>query len=437
MDPRYWYVGGVAYDFTPFMQKHPGGQYALDIGRGQECEGLLATYHLNIPSRASMEKYKLPDDQQPDPQVLAKFAPAQKFTYEKGDFYDELKKEVRQYFKSNKISHKAPWSHVFMVIADILMILFSFYYMVAHGSYLAAIAHGFFRGIMVVQATHGASHFAFSKNPMVNRWLYRIGTVLIGLWCPKTWDMQHILAHHIYTNEWPYDSDSAFPIKSIAPNQRRFGYHKYQHIYMWVVYTFTIPLVMLNSIRELAKGRQVTFKMQFNIPGSQAEAWACTIGSVIYVYLAFAFLPFFAAAKLTLVTCVTSSLFFSLQFVVNHEVEEIYHDTTPEKVDFGAYQVMSSLTFAPDSTLALELSGGLNTQVEHHLFPGVYYSHYKVISQLTRQVAAKYNIKYHSKPTLLDAIVGHYRLLKNPPKSIRSASDKPLKEALRNKAKSG
>jgi hypothetical protein len=37
MDPKYWYVGGVAYDFTPFVKNHPGGLYAIYLARGQEC----------------------------------------------------------------------------------------------------------------------------------------------------------------------------------------------------------------------------------------------------------------------------------------------------------------------------------------------------------------------------------------------------------------
>jgi linoleoyl-CoA desaturase len=260
---------------------------------------------------------------------------------------------------------------------------------------------------------------------MVNRWAYRLGTCLIGLWSPKTWDFQHVLAHHIYTNEWPYDSDSAFPLKSILYNQRRFWVHKYQHIYMWLVYALTIPFVMINSIREQWRGRQVTFKMRYFVPGAKLEAWGCSIVSVFYVVFPFFFLPFFTALPLVIVSNVVSSLYFSMQFVVNHEVDSIVDASAPPKViDWGAYQVAGSLTFAPDSRLALEASGGLNTQVEHHLFPGVHYSHYKSISKIVRKVAKDFGLHYQSAPTLFHAVRAHYKLLKNPPKSIREPKPK-------------
>jgi hypothetical protein len=160
-----------------------------------------------------------------------------------------------------------------MFFLNVLAIIWCYYNLIAGKSYLYAFLHGIVRAVLVVQTTHAASHFSMSMNPMFNRWSYRVGTVLIGLWAPKSWDLQHVVAHHgmncctwhamllsssllipinvciiVYTNEWPWDSDSAFPIKSILYNQKRFGYHKYQHLYMWIVYALFIPLVCPPSV---------------------------------------------------------------------------------------------------------------------------------------------------------------------------------------------
>jgi len=308
---------------------------------------------------------------------------------------------------------------------NVLSMFIAYYFMMANESYLWGVVHGISRAILVVQTSHAASHFTMSLNPTFNRFCYRVGTTLIGLWCPKTWDMQHVLAHHVYTNEWPYDSDSAFPIKSILFNQRRFGYHKYQHLYMWFVYAAFIPLVMLNSIRELYSGRQVTFKMHYHSSSAKFEAWGCTIGAVLYVLLPYFFLPFGTAWRLLFVTNLVSSLIFSLQFVVNHEVDTIIDDK-PHKsvVDFGQFQVEESFTFCPDSWFALEFSGGLNTQIEHHLFPGIHYSHYRAISKIVRANCAKFDIPYQHSTTWWGAVTKHYNLLKNPPKSTRAERKK-------------
>jgi linoleoyl-CoA desaturase len=390
---------------------------------------------MNMPPASLFEQYRLPKEQQPDP-ALGKFAPANKFTYAPDGFFRTLKDEVRNYFKAQNMSHKAPWTHMAMFLLNVCAILFFLYRYTTYDTYLDAVLHGIFRALLVVQTTHAASHFSFSHYPMINRWAYRIGVMLIGLWCPKTWDLQHVVAHHVYTNEWPYDSDSAFPIKSITFNQRRFWYHKYQHIYMWFVYAFTIPLVMFNSFRELWKGRQVTFKMQYPVPGSKIEAWATSFASLGYVILPFFIMGFWRALPLVLVSNVVSSLYFSLQFVVNHEVDSIIDSAPPPpKVDWGAYQIASSLTFCPDSRLSLESSGGLNTQVEHHLFPGVHYSHYKDISVIVRKVCKQFGLKYLTAGSLRDAVAAHYQLLKNPPKSVRTTDQDRLTGERRSKAK--
>jgi len=425
MDPKYWYIDGVAYDFTPFVRNHPGGLYAIFLGKGQECQSLIHSYHLNMPPQSLLDKYKCPKELQPDPATLKKFAPAQKFTYNKGDFFDVVKEEVKDYFKKSGRSHKADGFHIAVMVLNVMLIVWSYYSLISGASYLHAFLHGFFRAMLVVQTTHSASHFSISLNPDLNRWFYRLGTVLIGLWCPKTWDLQHVLAHHVYTNEWPFDSDSAFPIKSILYNQRRFWYHKYQHIYMWIVYALFIPLIMLNSIRELSNGKQVTFKMRYYHSGAKAEAWGCTVLGALFLTLPYFFLPFRQALPLSIVTNLVSSLIFSLQFVINHEVDTIISDKPhPAVVDFGQFQLEESFTFAPKSLAALQLSGGLNTQIEHHLFPGVHYSHYREVSKIVRRVAAQFGLQYQHSDTWIGAIKKHYALLKNPPASVRASKPK-------------
>jgi hypothetical protein len=59
-----------------------------------------------MPSQALMDKYRLPQEKQPDPSVWAKFKPWQRYTYEKGGFFDVVKEEVKDYFKKTGKSHK-------------------------------------------------------------------------------------------------------------------------------------------------------------------------------------------------------------------------------------------------------------------------------------------------------------------------------------------
>ena len=435
MDENYWYIDGIAYDFTDFVKKHPGGEYALYLGQGRECKPLIWSYHLEIEKVEKYFKtYRLPSNHPSQLQNVAemKFEPINKFSWNEDGFYATVKREAVKHFKENNLSPKAGFWGFFSFFFSVMTMFLSMYVMctqTVYTNYIAALVHGVFRAVIVVQSTHGGSHFAYSYNPMVNRWIYRVGTILIGLWNPKVWDIQHVVAHHNYTNEWPYDTDSGFPIKSITYNQKRFGYHKYQHIYIWLVYAFTIPLVLLNSVKDTIIGRQVLFKLNYQVIGARLEVWACTFLSIFYLLIPFFFLSFKSAFFISMVSNITSSLYFSLQFVVNHEVDDIFANGPVDGVvDWGEYQVNESTSFAPHSRLSLYMAGGLNTQIEHHLFPGVYFGHYEALHKITRNVCKDFGIHYNERPTLMQALKGHYELLKNPPQSLRTGKDSARKK---------
>ncbi|MES1910324.1 MAG: hypothetical protein MHM6MM_002936 [Cercozoa sp. M6MM] len=452
LDPNLWYLDGKAYDFTSFADRHPGGLHALWLGKGRDCSGLFHSYHLRLPSQEVLNKYLAPEDKQPkidttNREETEEFYGRQKFTFDKNGFYSVLKQQVVQHFDDKGIDWKSDNLHWFFAVLNVVLQLGSLVaililapvYGFHWSTVLAALVHAFGRSMTIVQATHGGSHFALSRNPAVNRWWYRIGTVLIAMWAPPNWDLQHVVAHHIYTNEWPFDSDSAFPLKSIAANQRRFWYHKYQHIYAWLIYAFVTPLVQLNAIKELVTGKQVTFRMRYDAPGLREEGIICSILGFCYQIMPLVLVPFGQIWHVWFLTTLAHSLFFSLQFVINHEIDEVHdeRDATrtdspkplpsqlPQRsTDWGAYQCEESFSFAPHSRLALYLSGGLNTQIEHHLFPGVHFSHYKDIAEITRRVAKKFGVPYRSTPTLPSAWRKHYNLLKNPPTAVKRDNKK-------------
>lgn len=428
-NPDFWYIDGVAYDFKKFVKGHPGGQYAMFLGQGRECTPMIYSYHPDIEKVKKVCKpYECPPEMQLKDRDHQKFEPFKKFTFEENGFYATLKRRVNKHFKDTNQSPKGGFLDLLLFVANVSIMLYCLSLMSTAGwlaAFAAASVHGFCRAIMVVQHAHGASHFALSKHPMVNRWVYRISTVMIGLWNPNVWDLQHVVAHHVYTNEWPYDTDSAFPLKSITVNQRRFWFHKYQHLYIWVIYVFTIPLVFLNSFKDTIVGRQVLYKSRYQAKGAFAEAWTITILGLVYLLVPYLFRSFVSALLLTLYSNALSSVIFSFQFVVNHEVDTpgVIDSPPADKTDWGAYQVMSSNTFAGGSQLTTFLAGGLNTQIEHHLFPGIWFHHYVDLRKIIKEVCKEFGITYNESPNLWEALKCHYRLLRNPPTSFRSGDN--------------
>ena len=56
--------------------------------------------------------------------------------------------------------------------------------------------------------------------------------------------------------------------------------------------------------------------------------------------------------------------------------------------------------------------GGLNYQIEHHLFPKTCSAHYPAISSIVKETAAKYGVPYHDQPTLMYAVRSHVKMLR-------------------------
>jgi linoleoyl-CoA desaturase len=110
---------------------------------------------------------------------------------------------------------------------------------------------------------------------------------------------------------------------------------------------------------------------------------------------------------------VPSSLLLVLQIAVNHEVPETQGNVVPgASIDWGVHQVLTSHNYAVSSSAALFFSGGLNMQIEHHLFPSVHYSHYPALAPLVRAACVEFGLPYHSSCSMREAVRKHYRVLR-------------------------
>jgi fatty acid desaturase len=88
--------------------------------------------------------------------------------------------------------------------------------------------------------------------------------------------------------------------------------------------------------------------------------------------------------------------FLASTFVVSHNTEEIHYNF---EGDWAEMQIRSSANWSPHSTIWWLVSGGLNFQIEHHLFPGICHVHYPAISEIVKNTCKEFNIPYNSHPT--------------------------------------
>ena len=115
---------------------------------------------------------------------------------------------------------------------------------------------------------------------------------------------------------------------------------------------------------------------------------------------------------LVLAICgLTAAVVFQLAHVVDGPSFPTAADGKLED-DFWTHQLKTTANFAPRNALAMFLTGGLNHQVEHHLFPRICHIHYAELSTLVEATAKKHGVPYHASPTFLGALASHTRWLK-------------------------
>jgi fatty acid desaturase len=428
---KLWVLHGQVYDFTDFVKYHPAGSRAILLGRGRDCTVLFESYHTILPSDALLEKYRV---SAPNAK-LEESRSAKLFSFEEGGFYRTLKQRTREYFKTNNLTTKATTMEIIYFVATILSIYFCTWAAFVQGSLIAAVLHGVGRAICIIQPTHATSHYAMFRSVWLNQWAYRISMAVSGS-SPAQWTTKHIINHHVETNLCPTDDDTMYPIKRILHEFPRLFFHKYQHIYIWLVYPYTTILWHFSNLAKLAIGaaRGQMYEGIAKVSQETSGDWVETAMTLFFftffrLLLPFLCLPFTTAAAVFLLSEWTCSTWFALQFAVSHEVDEcVEHeksvlDTLKANeakgvvnqgglVDWGAHQVRASHNYSADSLLSLHFSGGLNLQIEHHLFPSIHYTHYPALSKIVQQTCKEFNLPYTLSPSMMGAVTKHYQQLK-------------------------
>jgi len=270
------------------------------------------------------------------------------------------------------------------------------------------------KGITAVTAGHSMSHFSLFTKGWLNSFLFRSCSPLV-LSTHQIWSTSHIVSHHIHTLT-PDDLQDNYPVKRVQPSMPHKWFHQFQHYYIWIVYVFGLPLWTMSdfveSIPVLWHGKHAM--RHFTLRQRIENTVVLALNIFLTIFLPFVFLPFGTALLVCLCSNVPASIMLVIQIAVNHEVPETMSQTDPnkKKIDWGSHQVLTSHNFGVDSPLALHFSGGLNMQIEHHLFPLVHYTHYPALAKIVQQACKEFNLPYHTSKNIFEATAKHYRLLK-------------------------
>lgn len=344
------------------------------------------------------------------------------------DFIRTLRKRVVNYFDDNNISQHGNWT---MVVKSIVMLtlLFAPWVIMVAGNIsnpwiviLLYAIMAFGKSGVGFSVMHDACHGSYSKYPWVNKALSYTMNFLGGN--ARNWKIQHNVLHHSFTNVEGMDEDIAPPewLLRFSPHAKRYWIHRAQHVYGWLLYSLeTLMWCTTKDFVGLAKYKKEGLLRKedgkFGVLMTKTALWkAVYFGYILVLPIIFTDVKWWVVLIGFFVMHLITGLLIALVFQAAHVMPDMEYPLPDDEGNlennWAVHQILTTTNFAPKSKVFGWFIGGLNFQIEHHLFPNVCHIHYKKISKIVKDTAAEYGLPYRSKRYFLGAIADHARMLK-------------------------
>jgi linoleoyl-CoA desaturase len=264
---------------------------------------------------------------------------------------------------------------------------------------------------------HDANHGSLSGNNNINNWfsgcLYLLGGNVLN------WRVQHNTLHHTYTNIHDMDEDiTGKPLIRLSHGDPLHAYHRFQHIYAWPLYGLMTISFFVKDFRMALKYSKIKDSKILK-PFTRNELITLVISKIGYAI--FALLPLFVTSLTFgqwligfLVIHITAGLILTTVFQLAHVVEGADQPEPETNGVVGSawaiHQLQTTANFGCPRWLSWYI-GGLDYQVEHHLFPSISHIHYPALAKIVRQTATEFGIPYNQKPSFGAALVSHVKAL--------------------------
>ncbi|MDP4129572.1 MAG: acyl-CoA desaturase [Bacteroidota bacterium] len=357
---------------------------------------------------------------------IVRFAPRGK-----DSFYEAVINKVAAYFEENDISpyaNSAMWWKT-----GIMASLYFVPYVLIVTGYAAGKLWLFF-GLWFLMAIgmsgigtavmHDANHGTYSKDKKINNFISHILEIIGGY--TVTWRIQHNVLHHTYTNVAGLDEDiDSIILLRLSPRQKRYWFHRYQYLYAWFFYMImTLFWMTAKDYLQVIRYRHHDLLIKQKVSLNQA-IFRITLykvfyyGYIIVLPILFSGMPWYRVLMGFLFMHFSAGLFLSCVFQPSHVMEAsafaspIQTDGRKQMEDsWAVHEVANTTDFAPRNRALSWFIGGLNYQIEHHLFTGVCHVHYQRLAPIVRATAAEFGLPYHVQPTFRKALLEHARMLK-------------------------
>jgi linoleoyl-CoA desaturase len=343
-------------------------------------------------------------------------------------FFNALKTSVDEYFTNNNLKKTGNWKlySKTVILIPLAMLVYAgllFLPLNLFTGILLSIVMGLVLASIGFNVMHDACHGSYSSKKWVNDVLSLTMNALGG--SAFMWKMKHNILHHTYTNVDGLDDDiNNMPFMRQCRTQPLKPMHRFQAYYMFVLYGFTSLFIFISDYTKYFSKKihhtalnPMSAKEHLIFWISKAMYWFFYIILPIMLVGFKAWFLGFMVMQLTL--GLTLAIVFQLAHVVEH-MEFEAADVEPKKIEneWAIHQVKTTADFAPTNKIVSWFVGGLNFQVEHHLFPRISHIHYPDLRKIVEDTCRQFNITYHYFPTMRAAIASHYRMMDSLGKTL-------------------
>lgn len=350
--------------------------------------------------------------------------PLIKYAKREEPFFRTMRERVNAYFRNKNITRFATPKMFGKAFLQFILWIGLYALIISNnfqGFSLFLLQIAFYCTIFLVSVgiAHDGSHNAYSSNTNVNKVMNSVFD-FIGI-NSYMWDFNHIQSHHNVPNIPLYDSAiDSFKLFRFHPKAKYFNFHKYQHLYIFGIYSFaTIFKIFFLDFFSFRRKRIGFIKMQKH--SLKNIVWLGFTKLVVISYTLILPLTILDAPAWQIILGFLCGNFIAgISLGVIFQVTHISnHSTWPEPNQNGvinnsfARHIMETTSdFCPYNKVITWISGGLNNHVAHHLFPGISQIHLPALTKIVKETAIEYDIPYKEYPTMWAALISHFETLK-------------------------
>lgn len=350
-----------------------------------------------------------------------------KFTNpEKSTFFPTLRHRVDQYFTTNDICKSGGSGIIYKALFMLSLYLVPYFLILSNQFGMLAMAgFAFMMGLGVagvgMSVMHDAIHGSLATSNVLNK-VFGASIYLLG-GNAYNWEVQHNRLHHTYTNIHDVDEDitGKFLLRLSFQEKQRY-IHRFQHIYAFFLYSLMTLSFLWKDFKEISLFNEMS-KSGMTKPFPKKELVRLVLTKLAYVIficvipLAFTSITFGQWLIGFMIMHGTAGMILSTVFQMAHVVEGA-EQPEPDQTGcienaWAVHQLQTTSNFAGRNSILSWFIGGLDYQIEHHLFPSISHVHYHALSPIVKATALEFGLVYNAKANFGNALGSHVRMLKN------------------------